>query len=290
MRDSNKGLLFGILAVTAFGLTLPATKSIVAYLHPVFIGLGRALFAAVFAALILIMLRPRLPNRTQLCQLALVAIGIVFGFPVLTAWAMLTVPASHGGVVLGILPMASTLAGVWFSRERPSTAFYMLSLIGAGLVIWFSLHDESGGFVIADLLLLAAIVLAGLGYGLGGHLAKSLGGWQVICWALVISAPLLIYPSYYYWPENLASLPNSAWLSFIYLSLVSQLFGFFLWYQAMALGGIARISQLQLLQPFVTLGASALLLSEVIEPSTFAFAVAVLACVALSKRMPIHQT
>lgn len=290
MRDSNKGLLFGILAVTAFGLTLPATKSIVAYLHPVFIGLGRALFAAVFAALILIMLRPRLPNRTQLCQLALVAIGIVFGFPVLTAWAMLTVPASHGGVVLGILPMASTLAGVWFSRERPSTAFYMLSLIGAGLVIWFSLHDESGGFVIADLLLLAAIVLAGLGYGLGGHLAKSLGGWQVICWALVISAPLLIYPSYYYWPENLASLPNSAWLSFIYLSLVSQLFGFFLWYQAMALGGIARISQLQLLQPFVTLGASALLLSEVIEPSTFVFAVAVLACVALSKRMPIHQT
>ena len=290
MSNESKGMILGFLGVAAFGLTLPATRFIVPYFDPIFIGLGRAVIASVVAAFILIATRQSRPTRHQLMQLSVVALGVVLGFPVLTAWAMKTVPASHGGVVLGVLPLATAIAAVMVSREKPSAGFWIFSLLGSIVVVTYSLLQGFGSFQLGDLLLIGAILSAGLGYALGGKLSKELGGWQVICWALVISFPFIIFPAWMQAPEeNFSNLPLNVLLSFLYLALVSQLFGFFLWNKGLALGGIARVSQTQLMQPFVTLLASAYLINETVSLQTILFAVLVVCIVAIGKKMPVYQ-
>ncbi len=250
MSNESRGMILGFLGVVAFGLTLPATRFIVPYFDPIFIGLGRAVIASVVAAFILIATKQSRPNRHQLMQLSVVALGVVLGFPVLTAWAMETVPASHGGVVLGVLPLATTTAAVMVSREKPSIGFWIFSLIGSIVVVSYSLLQGFGSFQLGDLLLLGAILSAGMGYALGGKLSKELGGWQVICWALVISFPFIVFPA---------------------------------WMQA------PGVSQTQLMQPFVTLLASAFLINETVSLQTILFAVLVVCIVAIGKRMPVHS-
>jgi Permeases of the drug/metabolite transporter (DMT) superfamily len=290
MSKESKGMILGFLGVFAFGLTLPATRFIVPYFEPIFIGLGRAVVASVVAAFILITTKQKIPNRQQLIQLSVVALGVVIGFPVLTAWAMTTVPASHGGVVLGVLPLATAVAAVMVSREKPSAGFWIFSLLGSIIVVTYSFLQGFGSFQLGDLFLIGAILSAGLGYALGGKLSKELGGWQVICWALVISFPFIIYPAWSQAPEdNFKTLPPNVLLSFLYLALVSQLFGFFLWNKGLALGGIARVSQTQLTQPFITLFASAFLIDEIVSLQTILFAVLVVSIVAIGKKMPIHE-
>ena len=290
MSNESKGMILGFLGVIAFGLTLPATRFIVPYFDPIFIGLGRAVIASVVAVFILIATKQSRPNRHQLVQLSVVALGVVLGFPVLTAWAMETVPASHGGVVLGVLPLATASAAVLVSREKPSAGFWIFSLIGSILVVAYSLLQGFGSFQLGDLLLIGAILSAGMGYALGGKLSKELGGWQVICWALVISFPFIIFPAWMQAPEeNFSNLPLNVLLSFLYLALVSQLFGFFLWNKGLALGGIARVSQTQLMQPFVTLLASAYLINETVSLQTILFTVLVVSIVAIVKKMPVYQ-
>ncbi len=290
MSNESKGMILGFLGVAAFGLTLPATRFIVPYFDPIFIGLGRAVIASIVAAFILIATRQSRPTRHQLMQLSVVALGVVLGFPVLTAWAMETVPASHGGVVLGVLPLATVVAAVIVSREKPSAGFWIFSLIGSIVVITYSLLQGFGSFQLGDLLLIGAILSAGLGYALGGKLSKELGGWQVICWALVISFPFIIFPAWMQAPEeNFSNIPLNVILSFLYLALVSQLFGFFLWNKGLALGGIARVSQTQLVQPFVTLLASAYLIDETVSLQTILFAILVVCIVAIGKKMPIYE-
>ena len=290
MTNESKGMILGFLGVAAFGLTLPATRFIDPYFDPIFIGLGRAVIASVVAAFILIATRQSRPTRHQLMQLSVVALGVVLGFPVLTAFAMETVPASHGGVVLGVLPLATAAAAVIVSREKPSVGFWIFSLIGSIVVVTYSLLQGFGSFQLGDLLLIGAILSAGLGYALGGKLSKELGGWQVICWALVISFPFIIFPAWMQAPEeNFSNLPLNVLLSFLYLALVSQLFGFFLWNKGLALGGIARVSQTQLMQPFVTLLASAYLINETVSLQTILFAVLVVCIVAIGKKMPVYQ-
>ena len=289
MSNESKGMILGFLGVAAFGLTLPATRFIVPYFDPIFIGLGRAVIASVVAAFILISTRQSRPTRHQLMQLSVVALGVVLGFPVLTAWAMETVPASHGGVVLGVLPLATAVAAVIVSKEKPSAGFWIFSLIGSIVVVTYSLLQGFGSFQLGDLLLIGAILSAGLGYALGGKLSKELGGWQVICWALVISFPFIIFPAWMQAPEeDFSNLPLNVLLSFLYLALISQLFGFFLWNKGLALGGIARVSQTQLMQPFVTLLASAFLINETVNLQTIIFAVLVVSIVAICKKMPVH--
>ncbi len=291
MSNESKGMILGFLGVVAFGLTLPATRFVVPYFDPIFIGLGRAVIASVIAAFILIATKQSKPTRKQLIQLSVVALGVVLGFPVLTAWAMETVPASHGGVVLGILPLATAVAAVIVSKEKPSVGFWIFSLIGSIVVVTYSLLQGFGSFQLGDLLLVGAIISAGLGYALGGKLSKELGGWQVICWALVISFPFIIFPAWMQAPEeDFSNLPLNVLLSFLYLALVSQLFGFFLWNKGLALGGIARVSQTQLIQPFVTLLASAFLINETVNLQTIIFAVLVVSIVAIGKKMPVHET
>jgi len=289
MKNETKGMLLGLVGVSAFGLTLPATRIVVPYLDPIFIGLGRAVLAAVFAALFLFWFRQTIPTKKQIYQLFIVALGVVIGFPVFSSWAMQYVPASHGGVVLGILPLATALVGVLIGNERPSFSFWIVSIIGGGFVVLYALYQGSGGVQLADVALLGAILSAAVGYAVGAKLSKDIGGWQVICWALVLAFPFILAPTISYAPESLSNIPVMGYASFLYLALVSQLFAFFVWYKGLALGGIARVSQTQLLQPFITLFASVLFLGEVIDIETMVFVFLVVSSVWLGKRMPIRE-
>tara|TARA_B100001079_G_scaffold190575_1_gene164395 strand:+ start:376 stop:1251 length:876 start_codon:yes stop_codon:yes gene_type:complete len=290
MSDESKGMFLGLVGVVSFGLTLPATRFIIPYFEPVFIGLGRAVIASFVAALLLIATKQTRPSRNQFYQLLGVASGVVVGFPILSAWAMQTVPASHGGVVLGVLPLATAIVGSVVSNEKPSVAFWICGIVGSAVVIAYSLLQGVGEFQTGDFFLLGAIVSAATGYALGGKLSKEIGGWQVICWALVISFPFIIVPAWLEAPQDaVGSLPLNVILSFLYLALVSQLFGFFFWNKGLALGGVARVSQTQLLQPIVTLVASALLINETINVQTIVFATLVIVTVAIGKKMPIYQ-
>lgn len=282
-------MLPGLPGVIAFGLTLPFTRMVTPALEPVFIGLGRAVLAGLVSAVVLIVFRAPLPNRGDILKLTGVAPGVVVGFPVLSAWAMQTVPASHGGVVLGVLPLATAFAATLVSGEKPSLAFWVAGLIGSGLVVAYSLLQGGGHFAIGDIALVAAVIAASFGYAIGGALSKRLGGWQVICWALVISLPFITLPAWLSRPPEPMALDTSIWLSFLYLALISQLIGFVFWNKGLAIGGVARVSQIQLVQPFVTLIGAALLAGEVIESNTLIFIVLIVSVVALGKRMPVTR-
>ncbi|HSH42280.1 MAG TPA: DMT family transporter [Arenicellales bacterium] len=289
MNHETRGMLYGLLGVTAFGLTLPITRFVTPYLDPVFIGLGRAVLAALVAAALLLVTRQRLPAPRQLGRLLVVGLGVVIGFPVLSAWAMQTAPASHGGVVLGILPLATAVASMFVSNDRPSIGFWLFGILGSALVVAYALIEGVGRIQAADLALLGAVVSAAVGYAVGGDLSRRLGGWQVICWALVLMLPVIAAPAWWHMPDTLAAVPLPAWTGFLYLALVSQLYGFFWWNRGLALGGVARVSQIQLLQPFITLAASVAVLQEVITFETGVFAVLVVVVVALGRRMPIYK-
>jgi drug/metabolite transporter (DMT)-like permease len=284
----SKGLALGFVGVAVFSLTLPATRLAMADSDPVVFGLGRSLVAGAVAAAILLATRQRRPRGSEWRALALVAAGVIFGFPLLSAWGMQRVPAAHGGVVLGILPLATAMAGAVILRERPSPGFWLMSLLGGGAVVAFSLLRGGGSLSLGHLALLGSVACAAVGYAEGARLSRSLGGWQVICWALVIAFPLLLLPVV---PTVLAQgLPGSpaSWAAFAYVALFSQLFGFFAWYRGLVLGGVARVSQVQLLQTFMTIGASALLLGESIDALTLGFAVFVVASVAVGRKMPVR--
>lgn len=282
-------MLYGMLGVTAFGLTLPVTRFVTPDLDPVFIGLGRAVLAAVVAGALLLATRQAIPTRRQLGRLVIVGLGVVIGFPVLSAWAMQTAPASHGGVVLGILPLATAIASVFVSSDRPSTGFWAFGVLGSALVVAYALLEGVGRIQVADLALLGAVVSAAVGYAVGGDLSRHLGGWQVISWALVVMLPVILIPALWRMPGDWQAIPVPVWTGFIYLALVSQFLGFFWWNKGLALGGVARVSQIQLLQPFVTLAASVAVLQEAITTATYIFAILVVLVVAIGRRMPIYR-
>ena len=287
MKTETKGIFLGFIGITIFSLTLPATRYIAPYFDPIFIGLGRASIAALFAAVILLIFKQAIPNKQQLKLLTITTMGVVIGFPVLTSWAMQTVHASHAGVVIALIPLMTAVIARFISGERPSFAFWLLSIIGATLVASYALLQGNLSFQIGDLLLIAGSILGALGYAVGGSLSQELGGWQVICWALVISFPFIIIPTLITQPDSFNKIPSFAWLNFLYLALMSQLLGFFFWYKGLAIGGIARVSQTQLAQPFLTIIASALFLGESIDATTLIFAVAVISIIAISRKIPI---
>lgn len=288
-QTETRGLLYGLLGIIAFGFTLPATRVAVAELDPTFVGLGRALVAAVLAGLLLLITRQARPSKAQLSRLVLVAAGVVVGFPLLSAWALRVVPANHGAIMLGILPLATAIAGVLRAGERPSWAFWGFGLLGSAVIIVFALTTSGGSMHIADLALIVAVMAAALGYAEGGKLAHELGSWQVICWALVLTAPFLIIPVAWVAATHTMQAGLNAWLGFTYVSVVSMFLGFFAWYRGLALGGIARVGQVQLLQPFVTLGASAVMLGESITPTTIGVAVIVALIVALGRKAAVQR-
>lgn len=287
MTNEVKGLVYGIIGVICFGITLPVTRYISPSFDPFFIGFARAFIASFAAAIVLISLKAKRPDRSQLKSLIVVTLGVVLGFPVMASFAMKYVPASHGGVVVGLLPIMTAIFGTLISKDRPSFWFWITSIIGSALIIAFTLSKGGGHFQLGDLALFAAILCAAIGYSVGGTLSKEMGGKYVICWAMIFSLPLIIYPVVTLFPAHPENIPTTHWIGLIYLSLVSQLFAFFFWYKALALGGIARISQLQLTQPIITLSISAIFIGELIGVQTIVFAILIILVVAINKRMPI---
>ncbi|BAW79452.1 DMT (drug/metabolite transporter) superfamily permease [Candidatus Nitrosoglobus terrae] len=281
--------MLGLIAVIGFGLTLPVTRLVVVYLDPIFISSGRAVIAATIAGLWLLLTKEIIPSKKQILQLIIVALGVVIGFPILSAWAMKTVPASHGGVVLGIQPLITATVGAKIGKEQPSLGFWLSSILGATLVISYVFLQEVGNLLWGDIALLGAAIAAAIGYAVGGILAREIGGWNVICWALVLSLPIILVPSIVTAPEEIYKLPINIWVSFLYLALVSQLFALFFWNKSLALGGVARVSQTLLIQPFITIAASQILIGEEINTTTVIFAWLVVTTVAISRRMPIYE-
>lgn len=281
--DRRAGLLWGIVGVTAFAVTLPATKIAVTALDPIFVGLGRAVVASVLAAIVLAVTRTPWPPRALLPRLALVAGGVIVGFPVLSAWAMRYVPSSHGAVVVGLLPLATAAAGAWLAHERPSRRFWLCALAGSAVVVAFALWQGGGRLHLADFALIGAVAAAAIGYAEGARLTRLIGGWQVISWALVFAAPLLVVPTWLA-SAGAAQAPVSAWLGFAYVAVVSMYLGFFAWYRALAQGGIAAVGQIQLLQPFLTFLFAAVLIGETLDWSMFVAAALVIGTIALGRR------
>ena len=288
--NETKGMLLGLLGVIAFGLTLPFTALVVPYLDPIFIASGRAVVAGFFAIIILFIFdKQPFPNKKQFFQLILVALSLVFGFPILISLAMQSIPASHGGVVFALAPLMTTIIASYFFNEKPSIGFWFASVIGSVLVIIYSFQKGLGSLHMGDLVLFLAILSASIGYAISGKLSKIMGGWRVICWALVISFPFMLIPAIIKAPQNILELPLNVWGGFLYLALISQLLSFFFWNKGLALGGISKVSQTQLIQPFITIIASAILLEELIDSQTIIFAFLVVSAVAFGKQMPIYN-
>ncbi|WP_144640664.1 DMT family transporter [Bordetella genomosp. 13] len=278
-----EGYGYGLLGVIVFSLTLPMTRVAVAELSPLLIGLGRALVAAVPAIAMLALTRSRLPDRREWSGVILAALGIVVGWPMASTLAMQTVPSSHGAIFNGLLPLSTAAFAAWRSGERPSPRFWLWALAGAALVTAYALRQGHGALQTGDLWLLLAVLLGGLGYAEGARASRTLGGWRTICWALAISAPVLVLPVG--WMAADASLPSAQVLyACAYLAFGSMFLGFFAWYRGLAVGGIARVGQIQLLQPFLTVMAAAAVFGESVETSTFFFAAAVIAIIAGGRR------
>jgi drug/metabolite transporter (DMT)-like permease len=277
------GLVYGLLGVIIFSITLPATRIALTEFDPVFVGLGRAVIATGLSLILLITTRQPIPSWRFLPSFAVVVAGAVVGFPLLSTLAMRDASASHGAVIIGLLPLATALFGVLRAGERPSVTFWIFAIAGSGLVITFALISGTGNIRFADLALLGAVFAASLSYAEGTVLARTFGSWQVVCWALVISFPLVLPIVLQHLPSSFTNISSSAWVGFFYISCFSMFLGFFAWYRGLFLGGIARIGQLQLFQPFLTILASAILLGEPMTFMTLGFAAGVLVCVALGR-------
>ena len=277
-------MLFGLLGVIGFSLTLPATRFALLGLDPTFVGLGRALVAAAIAAVALWVMRAPRPVGRQWLRLGAVALGVVVGFPLFSSWALARVPASHAAVVIAVLPLVTALFGAWLAAERPSGLFWVSTIVASMVISVFSLVSNGGGFDPADLALFAAVVAAGFGYAEGARLARELGAWQTISWALLVSVPWLIVPVIDTFPEHLSDVGWSSVAGFAYVSVVSMFLAFIAWYKALALGGIGRVGQIQLLQPFFTLAAAAAFLNEHVSGAQMVVAIVVLGCVFVGRR------
>jgi drug/metabolite transporter (DMT)-like permease len=272
----------GLLGVLAFSLSLPATKVAVPALGGYGMGFGRSVVAALFAGTALVAFRAPFPGRAQRRRLALVVLGVVLGFPVLSAVAVGAVGSAHSAVVIGLLPAGTAICAVLRAGERPRPAFWLASAAGAAAVLVFA-ASTGAGIRPADLLLLGAVAAGGIGYAEGAVLSRELPGWQVIGWALVLGLPLTVPLTALAFALHPPTLPGAAgWAGLAYMG-VAGFAGFIPWYRGLALGGVARIGQLQLAQPVLTLGWSALLLSERVDGVTILAAAAVLACTAATQ-------
>lgn len=283
------GLLLGFVGMAIFGGTLPATRIAVSAIDPMALTALRTAIAGLCSLVLLLILRRPLPPRALWPQLAIAMLCVSILFPFLMALAMQTVDASHGGVVLGILPIATALVAVAITHERPKPLFWIASVAGAALVIAFALRQGGGALAMGDLLLFAAITVSAIGYAFSGKLTARMPGWEVISWVLVMALPISLPAAALTLPADLTSIPLKPWLALLYVALFSQWIGFFAWNAGMAMGGIARVSQVQLLQPFITFALAAFFNDETITPQILLFAAAVVATVAISTRTRVRE-
>jgi drug/metabolite transporter (DMT)-like permease len=284
MDDKSAGWLNGFLGVAIFSGSLPATRIAVHDLAPLFLTTARAAIAGLLGLALLLLLRQKWPRRAQIGSLSVVALGCVVGFPLLTALALQSITAARATIFIGLLPLSTAIFGVLRGGERPSAGFWLFSLAGAALVALFALGKASNGDFLGDGLMVASILVCGLGYAEGATLSRELGGWQVISFALVLSLPVMLPLALYWQPGHLGEIGWPAIAALAYVSLFSMLIGFVFWYRGLAQGGIAAVGQLQLLQPFLSLALASILLHERVGLTVWAVAGGVVVCVAGAKR------
>lgn len=288
------GLWLGVVGVLMFGLTTPLTRlavgaSAAPQLPPDLVVAGRAAVAGLLSVLYLAWVRAPRPGRGQWLELALGGAGVVFGFPFFLGWAVREVDATHAAVITGLLPLSTAVIAALRLRQRPSLGFWACAVLGCALVLLYAALQGGGRLTWADGLLLAAVLSASFGYVSGARLsAQGMAPEQVICWVLVLCLPLSLPASAWLLVDHQAVLPRvtpAAWGAFVYLAVVSMWLGFFAWYRGLAIGGTLRVSQVQLIQPFVSMLAAVPLLGERLEGLTVLFALAVIATVMVGKRM-----
>jgi drug/metabolite transporter (DMT)-like permease len=284
MKTSMAGWGSGLLGVVIFSGSLPATRVAVGGFSPLFLTSARALIAALLGLVLLWALRQKRPDRADLGPMAMVALGVVVGFPLLTALALQHITSARSIVFIGLLPLCTAIFGVLRGGERPRPAFWLFSILGGLLVAGFALANGGSASLTGDLLMVAAILLCGLGYAEGATLSRRLGGWQVISWALLLSLPPMAAIALATLPAEWGGIGAEAWLGLAYVSVFSMMVGFVFWYRGLALGGIAAVGQLQLLQPFFGLALAGLLLGEEVAWSMIAVSALVVLCVAGAKR------
>ncbi|MCW8313647.1 DMT family transporter [Sphingobacterium sp. InxBP1] len=282
LRLSN-GWLNGLIGVMIFSGSLPATRIAVLDLDPLFVTVARASIAGVLALIVLLITKEKFPDKTQLLSLGIVSLGVVIGFPLLSALALLYVTSAHSIVFVGILPLSTAIFGIFRGGERPRPIFWVFSILGSSLVVSYALMQGVSSSI-GDLLMLLAIILCGLGYAEGGKLSKTLGGWQVISWALILSLPIAIPLSFLYYPTSVAQVSIGAWTGLAYVSFFSMFIGFVFWYKGLAQGGIASVGQLQLLQPFFGMSLAAGILHEEVGIGMLFVTLGVIGCVGGAKK------
>ena len=287
----RSGLGWGLLGVLAFSFTMVFTRVAVDTMSPLFIGAGRAVVAGGLAAVALRATRQRFPDAGQRRRLVVVGAGVVLGFPLLTSYALTTVPAAHGAMVIALLPAATAVAAVVRGHEHPPRAFWVAAAAGAvAAVVFASLQGgDVGRLQWADLLLFGAVVAAAVGYAEGGLLSRELGAWQTVSWALVLCAPVTVVLTVVGVLQRVPSGGVAQWASFAYLAVVSMFLGFFAWYRGLGIGPMSQVSQIQLVQPVLTIGWAALLLHERVTWVTGVGALLVVACAASAVRVRLAR-
>ncbi|ESW88014.1 transporter [Mesorhizobium sp. LSJC269B00] len=284
MDKTASGWLNGFVGVLIFSGSLPATRVAVAEFDPTFLTSARAAIAGLLGLAMLVLFQQKRPARSDFLSLVIVALGVVVGFPLLTALALKHVTSAHSIIFVGLLPLATAIFGVLRGGERPRPVFWLFSCIGSALFAGFALMQGVTASPVGDGLMLAAIIVCGLGYAEGAALSRRLGGWQVICWALAISLPIMLVLTFATLPSSFAGVGSGAWMGLAYVSLFSMLIGFVFWYRGLAQGGIAAVGQLQLLQPFFGLALAASLLHEQVSPLMIVVTLGVVACVFGAKK------
>jgi drug/metabolite transporter (DMT)-like permease len=283
VKQKSRGWLNGILGMLIFSGSMPATRVAVADFDPLFLTVARASIAGLIAMFVLTASRQPRPTREEVLTLLAIALSVVIGFPLLTSLALTTITASQSLIYVGMLPVFTALFGFLRGKERPHATFWWFTLGGSTLVVTWAAHN-SGGSAVGNLLMCLAIIVCGFGYAEGALLSRRLGGWQVICWALLYALVPMLILALWLQPASYAMVDTAAWLGLTYVSLFSMLLGFVFWYRGLALGGIATVGQLQLLQPFVGILIAALLLGEKVTLSMLLVTAGAALCVAGVRR------
>ncbi|HKT27796.1 DMT family transporter [Dyella sp.] len=281
--EKTNGWINGFIGVVMFAGSLPATRVAVADLNPMFLTCARASIAASLGLALLLLLRQRRPHAADMPSLALTAVGCVVGYPLLSALALQHVTSAHSMVFVGLLPLCTAIFAVLRGGERPRPVFWLFSIIGSAFVVGYAALTGIHASPLGDLLMLAAVMVCGLGYAEGARLSRELGGWQVISWALVLSLPIMLPMALLTMPSSLGHVSAQAWIGLAYVSLFSMLIGFVFWYRGLAQGGIAAVGQLQLFQPFMGLALAALILHEKVSWMMLVVTLGTVVCVAGAK-------
>lgn len=284
MQSAGSGWGNGLLGVIIFSGSLPATRVAVGGFSALFLTSARAVIAALIGAAVLGLLHQARPQRKDLASLTIVSIGVVIGFPLLTALALQHITSAHSIVFIGLLPLSTAIFAVLRGGERPQPLFWLFAVLGSATVAGFTLSGDGSASLAGDLLMVAAIVLCGLGYAEGAALSRRIGGWQVISWALLLAPPLMLPVAALTSPPAWSGVGVPAWIGLAYVSIFSMFIGFLFWYRGLAIGGIARVGQLQQLQPFFGLALAGLLLHEPVAWSMIAATALVVACVFFARR------